>query len=491
MKEFKLTLENDIRMIHPVQAATGAYARLLGFAGSEQATVELILEEALSNVIQHEYLSGQSGSIDVSMEPHTLGLTLRILSLGLPPDLETIHRLEHQSTSEMIREGLKGLGVFLIRHLADEVVYLNKGRDGQEIRITKYLQQPKVVSEGLEEKRTDPPANPVKPEFYIRRMKGTEAATISKLAYTAYNLSYVYDQIYYPERVRQLNETDELISFVAVSKGDEDILGHSALIFDTYSSMVEMAVAFVNPAYRGSGCLNQLALHSMEYIRSIKSPGVFVHAVTVHPYSQKAAFSMGLRECALFVSRVTVLEMSKIEGSSHTRESLLLQVLPLGTFQRKEIFAPEHHKEMIRDIYTNLGIEVNTTDSITMPTVPSSGHLESKTDAYLAAHIFVHTYGADVVDEVKKTLKAFCLSRVETVYLYLPLDEAPTALHCADFEALGFFFGGIRPGHGTRDWLLLQYLNNQRYPYSLLKFCSPFGERLARYIAALDPSEPS
>jgi hypothetical protein len=53
---------------------------------------------------------------------------------------------------------------------------------------------------------------------------------------------------------------------------------------------------------------------------------------------------------------------------------------------------------------------------------------------------------------------------------------------------MGFFFAGIQPGFDDNDWLVLQYLNNQIYPYETLSFATDFGKSLADYVKACDPN---
>jgi hypothetical protein len=328
-------------------------------------------------------------------------------------------------------------------------------------------------------------------DFYIRRMKPEEASVISRLAYYAYSLTYIYDQIYYPERVRQLNASGDLRSFVAANKANEEVVGHCAVIKDDFSEMVELGVAFTNPVYRGSGCLKELTAYQFSVLMEEKCCGVFAHAVTTHPYSQKAAKTMGMHEAALLISRLSVLSLNKINTEALGRESLLLQCRMLQTVKIPVIYAPSHHAEMIRAIFDNieLGVDAYVSEvKIDSNKLQEQSVFESKTDSYQAVQIFLKEYGADALSELRCMLKGFCRNRFETIYLFLPLDSPETLTFCKQAEDMGFFFSGVRPGFNGRFWLLLQYLNNQQYDYSRLKFCSDFGNRLMEYIRKQDPT---
>ena len=494
MKSILISIHNDIKLINAVMAGAVSYAQTLGFSEKECRHIELILEEILSNVIKYNYMPGQSENIEVEIETTTLGIGMRIKSKGIPLDIDSIKNFEQVKPEDILNHDAHGLGIMLINSLSDQVVYTNKGKGGEEIWVEKYLPYapinytetiPNVVVEKVEET--------TKTDFYIRRIKPEESPVISRLAYYAYNLSYVYEQIYYPERVRQLNEKDEMMSYVAVNMINEEIIGHCALMQDESSDLSEMAIAFVNPAYRGSGCLKDISKFQIAELEKKGLYGVFVHAVTSHPYSQKAAWGLGLKESALFISRVSALKMNKLNDDNEIRDSLLFQCRYFNIPRPEKVFVPPHHREMIAKIFLNIGTEVQSYEEVKAPNDADTDKdtmstIETKSDAYSCAHIFVKKYGIDILRCVSKTLKAFCVNRIETVYLFLPLDYPETSFLCVEFEAMGFFFGGLRPGKEGKTWLMLQYLNNQKYEYEKLRFCSGFGQELMEYIRVHDPN---
>jgi hypothetical protein len=57
------------------------------------------------------------------------------------------------------------------------------------------------------------------------------------------------------------------------------------------------------------------------------------------------------------------------------------------------------------------------------------------------------------------------------------------------FRKAGFFFGGIMQTAEGKDYLMLQYLNNQMYNYDILEVFSDFAKELVTYIRHHDPSQ--
>ena len=86
------------------------------------------------------------------------------------------------------------------------------------------------------------------------------------------------------------------------------------------------------------------------------------------------------------------------------------------------------------------------------------------------------------------SLRAFCLDKIDTVYLSLKLNDPSTAQWTAEFEKMGFFFSGVMPGSDGKDALILQYLNNCVIDYALAQIESDMGKKIAEYVKGSDPN---
>jgi serine/threonine-protein kinase RsbW len=490
LHEFRISIKNELGLIYPVQASAKAYAEILGFKNKECYHIELLLEEILSNTIKYDFMPGQQEDINICFEKTTLGMALSIHSKSIPLDIEKIESFASADRENILKQNASGLGTLIINKLADNLTYTNKGRDGQFIYFEKNLPQEAIVDSNIFDQSNSELKVKSEFDFYMRRLKPEEALFISQLAYYAYHVSYIYDKIYYPESVRKLNEQGEMLSVVAVNKENEDIIGHVAAIKDELSGMTELAVAFVNPQYRGGGCLQKGSEFLIDLLKKENNEGVIVHAVTTHPYSQKAAYKLELRETALFISRLTPLLMNEIKDEDQARESLLHMYLPLKLQEIKTIYAPKHHSEMILRIYENIGQAVNIISEYPKhDTENELAEIEVSADSYGCSHIYLKHYGKNTKTIISKTLKSICVSRIESIYLYLPLECTETISYCAEFESLQFFFGGIIQKKDNMDFLMIQYLNNQVYQYNNVIVFSDFAKELLTYIQKHDPNQ--
>lgn len=490
LHKFRITIKNNLKFIYPVQAAAQAYAEIHGFEKRESYHIELLLEEILSNTIKYDFMPGQSEDINICFDKTTLGMSVTIQSNCIPMDIEKIKSFDHINKQEVINHNANGLGALLINNLSNSISYTNKGRQGQHIRFEKNLPGEAVVKNDNLKPSNDELIVHTDFDFYVRRLKPEEALFISQLAYYAYHVSYIYDKIYFPEIVQKLNEQGEMISVVGVNKENEDIIGHTAALKEKLSGLYEMSVAFVNPQYRGGGCLKRNSIFIIDLMKEKGAEGIFVHAVTTHTYSQKAAYKLNLRGTALFLSRLTPLLMTDIKDEDQGRESLLRMHLLIKSPEPKTVYAPQHHAEMIERIYENVGKPVTIISDY--PEKGEENELAEilvSADSYKCTHIELKQYGKNTKVIIEKTLRSVCVNRVESIYLYLPMEDVHTLKYCAELESLQFFFGGIILKKDNQDVLMLQYLNNQIFDYSTVKLYSDFSQNLLGYIQKHDTGQ--
>ncbi len=484
-KRFRLEVPNDLASIPLIRDFVGHVANMAGFKEGERVNIEAAVKEAARNVILHAFAPGEEASFDVICEPTPLGLKIIIKEMGMPFDPSRVPECSQGSTDEDRPE--TGPGICVMKRTMDEVSFHNLGKGGKETHLFKYLDDRAVgscmtageVEEAEKAKGAEALPNG-SVSYLVRRMDPAEAVEVSKCAYAAYHYSYFYEYMYYPERVRRFNETGELISYVAVTAGGE-IMGHVAIKGDKERGVAELIAAFVKPQYRGQGCLNALTEALIEEGRQRGFAGLYVKAVTSHPYSQKTASKYGFRGCCLFLAQHDPLEFMEIPTGKRERESMLYAFEYLHQPDMIRIFPPPHHAEMILRLYEGLGAHPKPVrQQIDLPQTDSS--VRVTVDPYHTAKIEVMQYGGNVVSEVKRNLRALCIDRIEAVYLFLNLCNPLTARMTADFEKMGFFFAGINPGSSGKDLLVLQFLNNLVVNYSHLQFASEMGRQIAEYI---------
>ncbi len=494
--KISLTIPNKLSYITITQSLVREMATIMGYLKPDILKLELAVEEAAKNIIEHSFAPGEETTFDMIIEPHVSGIIIEFKDKGFPFDPTEIPDYDPKNKSNVLEA--KGLGTFLIKQLVDEVSYINLGKDGKEIILFKYLDKKSIkdvitkleIKNAEKDKKQPLPVGSV--DFKVRRMKPEEAIDVSKCAYTTYGLTYVHEDIYFPERIRDMNIKGELISYVAVSDRNE-IMGHIALeIEDRDPKFPQLGMAFVNPKFQGHGCMRVMNTKMIKDAENDDFYGIYARGVTTHPYSQKVIEKFGFNDMAIFLSSGVGREYKGISDDETRRESVVIMGLYLHPLEEMIIYYPKKHTNIIKRIYDNLNlkpkfIEVNQkkinekNQSIIKVSIDNVSHI---------AIIKVIEYGKDVLFEIKETLNDFCHKRYETIYLYLKLSDPLTAKYSPEFEKMNFFFSGIMPGSNNNDELVLQYLNNYVVDYDKVVVNSDFGKELKEYIKSQDPQNP-
>lgn len=213
----RFTVLNDLAFLPVVLEFVRGFAALVGLPHADAWRVELAVEETAANVIEYAYGPDEIADFDVICRHIPKGLDVTVRDHGLPLDPSLVSVYEPEADLRSLSG--HGLGRFLIRRLMDEWQFSNLGRDGKETRLTKYLETPAVVEEGApgasaQAMNVEPAAGLALPreELSVRWMLPEEAVQVSRCVYDSYGYSYANEHLYYPERVRALNESGDLRS---------------------------------------------------------------------------------------------------------------------------------------------------------------------------------------------------------------------------------------------------------------------------------------
>lgn len=502
-----LTIPNDTSYLPLVGAYVTAAAAQHGFDDEAIGDIRLAVDEACTHVFETAFEPGEEQELTISCRRSPSGIRVAIADKGLPFDPRSIP--EYDARGGLDRD-LSGLPFFLIQQTMDEVRFVNKGWEGKELQLTKYLKVPSVEGYFSEEELLpyDTGVEPAPPGRYeYRLMVPDEAVEVARCIYKAYGYTYPGEHVYFPERVAAMNQSGEMISAVATTETGE-VIGHCALSGQAGDRVMEIGQAVVAPAHRGRGIMKELMDLLMIEARQHGLMGLFANAVTIHPFSQRASLKYGFRESAVVLAfGPRHIQMKRFADQElPQRETLVHLYRPLMKVPRSLVFVPPHHRSMIGRIYGNLGLEREFASpedfrqeveaSRPSSEVPHFA-LSTKAVSFLEiATIEIADYGPGVEQEVRNKLKDLCHEGIAVVYLHLPIGHPQTAMLCQPFEELGFFFSGIKPrpiestkpaGTGSRDLLCLQCLNGPRIDYDLLQIHSDFGKELVAYIRAQDP----
>ena len=130
-----LTVSGYFTNLIKVSEFVKAEAVNAGLDASAVYAVDLSVEEACSNIIEHAYQGEGKGDIQVECQPIEDGLEIEISDWGKPFDPESIPPLQVNVPIEDV--GTRGAGLFLMRRMMDDVKFEFLPEGGNRLTMIK------------------------------------------------------------------------------------------------------------------------------------------------------------------------------------------------------------------------------------------------------------------------------------------------------------------------------------------------------------------
>lgn len=486
-----LALPARIGALSLVQGFGRELALLGGFEENRINAIMLACEEAFTSVVARADVVTEE-EVQICGELTALELTITFSDREMPPapNEDTPLRLDADHLDDI---DLNGLGRTLIRTAADQALWQSLGRDGNRLRLTfnRHLT-------GMAE-YVNPDSEPVFPhssaseeqEYLIRRAgEADDWYQIARAIYHAYGYTHPSDDIYYPDRLQELNRAGRLVSVVASTDAGE-VVGHYALELGGLGQVAagrclvaETGMAVVHPAHQGRGLMERMRECLESEALALGLHGLFSQPVTSHSFSQQVNEKFGGHACALSLAFISQDLRFRSLAHDHLgqRESCLLYFKPLASPDSRLIYAPVHHREMLLETYRECGIPVTIAEDTPFATG------ESRVSAhYLAAldlgMIRIETVGADIATSLRTARNELCRQAgARVLYLTVRLNRPGAVEACAAAEHLGFFYGGLAPYFDDADDVLrLQYVDTA-LDIARLTVAGGFANRLMSYV---------
>jgi serine/threonine-protein kinase RsbW len=471
----RVTISADARLLPPVVGFVEQAARRMGLQDRAAEHLDQAVEVVCRNVIENAFEPGEDGWYDVCVLRRPGQVVVTVEDRGLPGDYA---RFESDKDT-----ALRGM---LHRSFADEARFINLGRGGNRVELVKNLPHADVrehLSEDEHRRTVEASVASGDVPLEIRMMRPEESEALSRSVYRSYGYSYDWDDIYYPDRIREFQESSLMRSCVAVSTGDE-IVGHLAVMVEHPDSPVgEAGQAVVDPRFRGHHLFEKMKTFLAAESRNRGMYGLYSEATAVHPYSQKGNLHLGARETGYLLGYIPASVSYKEirEESVGRRGSVALMYLRVNEEPERDIYPPARYREVVRRLAARNGLRRNIVDGpgSDVRTEAASSHVsvDVRRDHNLA-FLRVIEPGADLRELVRLRLRELCLHRIDCVYVDLPLSHPATRNAGDSLEELGFFFGCIVPEAREGDVLRLQYLNNVEIEPEDVHTASDFGQEL-------------
>jgi anti-sigma regulatory factor (Ser/Thr protein kinase) len=474
----RVTVTTDAGLVPVVVDFVRRVAHRLGLRNRAAEQLDRAVETVCRNVIEHAFEAGEEGRYDVEVLRRPGQVVIAVEDRGLPFDYAPLRDAGDTALPEMLHHSF-----------ADEVRFINLGRGGNRVELIKHLPLGDVREELPEEEHhrvVGAPAAPEDARLEIRMMRPEESAELSRCVYRSYGYSYDWDYVYYPDRIRELQESGLMHSCVAVTPEGE-FVGHlAAKVEHPDSQVAEAGQAVVDPRFRGHRLFERMKTFLAERANEWGMYGLYSEATAVHPYSQRGNLKLGARETGFLLGYIPASVSYKEIGEDREgrRGSVALFYMRTRDEPERAVYPPDEYREAVRRVVEHNGLRRAVEDSPDAEVPPSTRMNVNVRRDHNLAFLQVEEPGSDLRELVQARLRELCLHSVDCAYVDLPLSH-PATSH-AGLGDLGFFFGGIIPeadgGATGGDVLRLQYLNEVEIRADDLHTASNFGEELVDLI---------
>ncbi len=139
-KKYHLRIPSQTDNLEIIREFVSKIARKVGFQDEDTGKIELAVDEACTNVIEHAYGKDERKviDIDVQIEPDKFTITITDQGKGFDP-----HKIRKPVMKDYLAEmRVGGLGIYLMQTLMDEIDFdIKGGRGGRknQVRMVKYF----------------------------------------------------------------------------------------------------------------------------------------------------------------------------------------------------------------------------------------------------------------------------------------------------------------------------------------------------------------
>lgn len=112
-------------------------ARAAGFDERGVYEIQLAVDEACANVVNHAYRDMEPGNMEISCFPDERSLTIRVRDWGKGFDPDCV--AEPDVDAPLEERSLGGLGLFLVKQVMDDVRFTFDAELGNELSMVKRL----------------------------------------------------------------------------------------------------------------------------------------------------------------------------------------------------------------------------------------------------------------------------------------------------------------------------------------------------------------
>ncbi|MBU1642083.1 hypothetical protein KKE54_01870 [bacterium] len=416
---------------------------------TDLSPLEEALMQLIENVLEHAYERNYDIDITVHYYIYNCQLKIDVEDRGVPFDFSRYlsEPVDHSGDHEK--------GFYRIYDLVDRFYFTPLPNAGKRFTLIQMFDQcfdirtNRIIAEEPLD-RTE-----VLQHLSVRAFIEGDGDGISKLVYRNYDYTYYKHLFYEPEEVRKANEKGEVHSVVALYRNE--IVGHFALIHAPLSNIAEVAVATVNPRYKGMGIMNRMFDFIILEAKRFGYDAIFGEAIMLHPYSQKANLSHGMTESAIVLGQVPSEIQIEHSLQNPQRSGVLIAYLLFDKHRYRHAQSEIYNKQ-IQKVYDDIAIEIS---SMKLPHRVRDAITHSINDMLNVGYMRIEDLIKE--NELTKILTDLQKEHCDMIYADINLHRIQNIdAVISMLNRQGFFYSGVLFSYyENEDYLRLQRKNSK------------------------------
>lgn len=478
----KLELPADPVFQGPAVDFAVSFARRFDCGLDERSRLQSALSSALGAVMQNNMGGKSDDPVTLELSEAAGKLVVEITNRGVPLLLNGGRQSELNAAyfSRFHEAG----------EYADKVSLENFGRKGQVLTLEIGL-GPAAAARSLPSAPAAPTINIAEGEtITVRLLDSGEEEALSRLFYLVYGYQYIHEIVYYPEKLKAMIASGELISIVA-ARANGRLVGHVGLVRKNAAPVVyEAAMGIVDPAVKSRGLFRLLFKRAMEHARATPMQYCFIDFVTNHEYTQKHVNQYGVCELALFAgcqTSRTQANLAKLGLGSDPegvdRYSLLTAVIPQVAQPFGAIVAlPESLCASLGFLLKPLGLRWTPVSRFEL--LPEEGCYKTSSLRAQGSVLFdMEQPGRRAVEGILATWQRLRRDGFQYAAVETPIGRPGLGPLYQQLSSSGFFAAGFVPYRfSDRLGLRFQALGPTRVAFDQIKVVSEAAKRLLETV---------
>ncbi len=136
---FSLSVNSAVERLHEISDFVEQAAHARGLGESQVYDVQMAVDEACTNVIEHAYHGRKDGTIDITCEQRGKEFVVVIQDFGEPFDPKKVAK--PRTRDPLSRRNIGGLGIFFMHKLMDRVHFDFSSGNGNRLTMVKKIKK--------------------------------------------------------------------------------------------------------------------------------------------------------------------------------------------------------------------------------------------------------------------------------------------------------------------------------------------------------------